>query len=187
MDEPIAVERIPPEIGSPQRPRLASPEAEPLSPASLSDPNGLLAGEEGLGMGVNVDFIRQLSALDGILAGFSLATAARLISDKNRSPLAAATVGALLLATLVLVDSVFLALLVGSRAPAQSATTPSNQDILTSLGYLTWYLSLGGLLLYFAGTAIGSWLWSRRVGITTTVAVVLCLGVAIYAWVKLPS
>jgi len=74
-----------------------------------------------------------------------------------------------------------------TTAPAQSATTPSNQDILTSLGYLTWYLSLGGLLLYFAGTAIGSWLWSRRVGITTTVAVVLCLGVAIYAWVKLPS
>lgn len=135
-------------------------------------------------MNINADILGRIATVTGILAGFSLTTAVRLISDKmnakkkdSQAKLATATVAILLCATILLVGVVISAAILASRALFFEGMNDAAQAVVIFFTNTTLILLAAGIASFFTGTILSAWILHKYIGI-----LVLCLGVVSLAW-----
>jgi len=111
-------------------------------------------------MTLNVDLLKQIATVDGLLAGLALAASVRFVAGKTRTGLISATIATLLSASLALVTTSSLAVLLMGYTSAPGGI-PKAIEQLSSLFII---LSLRGLSSFLAGTALVGWVWSQTMG-----------------------
>lgn len=123
--------------------------------------------------------LNQLAFIGSIIGGFSVALAAAIISKSEKSKVASWTVGFAITTSSSMMVCVIGWSLAAFRLHFFSATEKLEQ--LDRIGYkidaLSEYLGLLfllSILLFFVSLALSGWNISRKLGIITTVIVVLC-------------
>lgn len=133
-------------------------------------------------MTLNIELLKQLATVDGMLAGLALAATVRFVTGNKRKGLISATIATLLVASLALVTTSSLAVLLMGYTSANGAI-PEAVELLSSLFII---LSLLGLTAFLAGTALVGWVWSRRLGIALSVAASIAAFGIWGVWIFLP-
>jgi len=132
-------------------------------------------------MSLNVDLLRQLSTVDGLLAGFALAGAIRFVAGPEKSPRISISIIALLSASILLITTTSLAVLLLDQPPL--AELPGITIIVTDIFVV---LSLFGLASLLTGIAAAAWVFSKPIGVTITVVASISFLLIMGAWLALP-
>jgi len=132
-------------------------------------------------MTLNVDLLRQLATLDGLLAGFALAAAVRFIAGPEKSRRISLSIITLLLASILLITTTSLAVLLLDQPPL--GDLPGITVIVTDIFVA---LSLVGLASLLSGIAAAAWVSSTSIGVTITVVASISFLLIIGAWLALP-
>ena len=132
------------------------------------------------------EMIRQFIFFTSILSGFSFAVVVELISKAKHKVLTAWIIVLLTIAALLMLSSTFIgSLLLVKLSPF---TTPEQipvalRELLGKIGVLSFFLLAGGLTTFMAGFGLAGWLYSRIVGIITSVTATLIFIIMVWVFV----
>jgi len=133
------------------------------------------------------EFVRQVLFLASIVAGFSIAVAAQFISMKRKEKVVSAAIGAFLVSAALQVAVCFgFAFLLGISSNPPGMAVPS-ETVLTEAGATVSIVFYLGMVVFLAGLALTGWVYSRRMGVVSTVTAVLALAVMVVFFVWMLS
>lgn len=127
-------------------------------------------------MSINPEFMQQFATFDGILAGFALAVAIQLITYNQRDNFVSVSLATFILSALSLVSATFIsAVLLAGGSRFQSPSDTSLATAVLSYVRLVGLLSFSGLFLFLIGIGISGWIWSKRLGLVSSISAALAI------------
>jgi len=127
-----------------------------------------------------LEILRQYSFLTSVLAGFAVTAAIQLVTLGRRARLATVAIALFILSSLVSVvcTCALVMVLASLLAPPgyPRASEAWTEHLLGGIGVLPF----AGVVLFLAGIALVGWLRSRALGVFSSLAAGLSLGLLVY-------
>lgn len=119
--------------------------------------------------------VQQFSLLNGLLAAFCVAAALQLVAMRDERPLTTVIVGVFLIAALALLVSIgsYMRVVVALLRDPDFSRAALFRLATGLVGQLARASAEVGIIGFFVGIGLLGWLQSRRLGLVTSVSVVI--------------
>ena len=117
----------------------------------------------------NLEFLRQSLFLASIVAGFSIAVAAQLVSLGNRGRVSSFAAASFLISSCLSIVATAGFALILTYATGAPGRHPLPLSTLIDAGIAMGQLAMLGLVALLVGVALTGWLHSRAVGLASTI------------------
>ena len=119
------------------------------------------------------EVFRQFAFISSLLAGFSFAIVFQLLVSNDKRNRASWMIGILLLASSCLIASTFISSLVVFSSSGPNAE-PDYLNAVRTVAMIGKSLLYIGFISFLIGVGMSGWLYSRKIGIISTIVTVVC-------------